>query len=32
MVSFLYIYLIPIVLHLKCVYFSTPEEREHKAG
>ena len=29
-VSFFFIYVIPIGLHLKCVYFSTPEEREHK--
>ena len=29
-VSFFFIYVIPIGLHLKCVYFSTPEEREHR--
>ena len=26
-VSFFFIYVIPIGLHIKCVYFSTPEER-----
>ena len=28
--SFFFIYIIPITIHLKCVYFSSPEEREHK--
>lgn len=29
-VSFFFIYVIPIGLHLKCVYFSSAEEREHR--
>ena len=29
-VSFFFIYVIPISIHLKCVYFSSSEEREHK--